>query len=175
MEPHSLYDFPHQSGVRVRTCIPNSPNNATVAPFPVIVIFHIRRKLCAKAWQIALDSRYVVGCHPIGATCTHEDFRAPCFTNEEIAAAKTQLNAEQVAFDALSVEEQAAHTAAGGLAPVSCACRECGKPTDTTVSLGWSFGICGIATDSCSGTSPIKGGCYSSTSSGCDCSTLKTI
>ena len=111
----------------------------------------------------------------IGATCTHEDFRAPCFTNEEIAAAKTQLNAEQVAFDALSVEEQAAHTAAGGLAPVSCACRECGKPTDTTVSLGWSFGICGIATDSCSGTSPIKGGCYSSTSSGCDCSTLKTI
>ena len=51
----------------------------------------------------------------IGATCTHEDFRAPCFTNEEIAAAKMQLNAEQVAFDALSVEEQAAHTAEGGL------------------------------------------------------------
>mgnify|MGYP006133791241 FL=1 len=60
----------------------------------------------------------------IGATCTHEDFRAPCFTNEEIAAAKTQLNAEQVAFDALSVEEQAAHTAEGGLAvqsPPPCA------------------------------------------------------
>ena len=52
----------------------------------------------------------------IGATCTHEDWRAPCFTTEEIAAAKTQLNAEQAAFDALSVEEQAAHTAEGGLA-----------------------------------------------------------
>jgi hypothetical protein len=32
VEPHSLYDFPHQSGVSVRTCIPNSPN-ATVEPF----------------------------------------------------------------------------------------------------------------------------------------------
>ena len=52
----------------------------------------------------------------VGATCTHEDWREPCFTNEEIAAAKTQLNAEQAAFDALSVEEQAAHTAEGGLA-----------------------------------------------------------
>jgi hypothetical protein len=52
----------------------------------------------------------------IGATCTHEDWRAPCFTTAEIAAAKTQLNAEQVAFNALSVEEQAAHTAEGGLA-----------------------------------------------------------
>ena len=52
----------------------------------------------------------------IGATCTHEDFRAPCFTSEEIAEAKTQLNAEQVAFDALTPEEHAAHTAAGGLA-----------------------------------------------------------
>ena len=52
----------------------------------------------------------------VGAMCTHENWRDPCFTNEEIAAAMTQLNAEQVAFDALSVEEQAAHTAEGGLA-----------------------------------------------------------
>jgi hypothetical protein len=193
----------------------------------------------------------------IGATCTHEDWRAPCFTTAEIALAKTQLSEEQVAFDALSVEEQAAHTAEGGLAvrsyrPCSsmpnmitntqckdmthnpdrftaetceasccdsscqtwlfeegegcyhsenactvmwqgtggatgwnggsalrlieaCACRECGKPTDTTKSLGWTNGICGIATDSCSGTSPIQGGCYSTTSSHCDCSTRKTV
>jgi hypothetical protein len=52
----------------------------------------------------------------IGATCTHEDWRAPCFTTAEIALAKTQLSEEQVAFDALSVEEQVAHTAEGGLA-----------------------------------------------------------
>ena len=52
----------------------------------------------------------------IGATCTHEDFRAPCFTAEEIAQAKTQLTDEQYAFDELTVEEQAAHTAEGGLA-----------------------------------------------------------
>ena len=57
----------------------------------------------------------------------------------------------------------------------ACACRECGKPTDTTKSLGWTNGICGIATDSCSGTSPIQGGCYSTTSSHCDCSTRKTV
>ena len=52
----------------------------------------------------------------VGATCTHEDFRAPCFTTGEIFQAKTQLSEEQAAFDALTVEEQAAHSAAGGLA-----------------------------------------------------------
>jgi len=55
----------------------------------------------------------------IGATCTHEDFRAPCFTAEEIAQAKTQLKDEQYAFDELTIEEQAGHTAAGGLAVAS--------------------------------------------------------
>ena len=55
----------------------------------------------------------------IGATCTHEDWRAPCFTTGEIRDAIKQLKAEQSAFDELTVEEQAAHTAAGGLAVAS--------------------------------------------------------
>ena len=109
----------------------------------------------------------------IGATCTHEDFRAPCFTNEEIAAAKTQLNAEQVAFDALSVEEQAAHTAEGGLAvaPTTvCECRECGS----AVAHNYGGGSCGVASGTCSAT--VSGaGCYSSASSGCDCALLTTL
>ena len=52
----------------------------------------------------------------VGATCTHKDFRAPCFTAEEIEEATKQVKIEQSAFDALTVEEQVAHTAAGGLA-----------------------------------------------------------
>ena len=54
----------------------------------------------------------------IGAMCTHEDWRAPCFTTGEIAQAKSQLSAEQAAFDALHLTPEilAAHTAAGGLA-----------------------------------------------------------
>jgi hypothetical protein len=108
----------------------------------------------------------------IGATCTHEDWRAPCFTTAEIALAKTQISEEQTAFDALSVEEQAAHTAAGGLAVRSdaCDCRTCGSPTGND----FNSGHCGVASGTCSAT--VSGaGCYSSASSGCDCALLTTL
>ena len=67
----------------------------------------------------------------IGATCTHEDWRAPCFTTAEIALAKTQLSEEQTAFDALTAAERAAHTADGGLAVCSSlSCRALTPVTD---------------------------------------------
>ena len=109
----------------------------------------------------------------IGATCTHEDFRAPCFTAEEIVQAKTQLSEEQAAFDALTAEEQAAHTTAGGLAvaPTTvCECRQCGS----AVAHNYGGGSCGVASGTCSAT--VSGaGCYSSASSGCDCALLTTL
>jgi hypothetical protein len=53
----------------------------------------------------------------IGATCTHEDYREPCFTTEEIAEATTQLNVEKATYSEFTAEEIAEHTAQGGCAP----------------------------------------------------------
>jgi len=52
----------------------------------------------------------------VGTTCSHLDFRKPCFTAEEIEEAITQVKIEQHAFDRLTVAEQVAHTAVCSLA-----------------------------------------------------------
>ena len=50
----------------------------------------------------------------VAESCHAENWTTPCFTAEEISYAATRLNTEQAAFNELSAEEQAAHTAAGG-------------------------------------------------------------